>query len=499
MNSSENCQNCASTDQISIAGKTFCANCGTAAAATANNESIIGGATPSQIASTTQPNIGMAASTDTVAAAPPVPSPNNDDIVNSLTASLSGKPTQPTINASDTATPKNSQTAEQATSSSWVMDTATADSTKPADIASVSESQATPSIPTSPSINKFTPSANITDLRPPNQANSQPASPSLPTQVTAPPSPVVDINIPSSSTPIQPQTQPGNEIASLDSKDEDVFSDDQFNQLSTPTTVRPPEVDNLSTKPTTTPVVVPMDTIRPVTNTITPSQPNQSIPSSQPVVNTPLPAAVTPVNPESVVPSASNTTPGIIQPQTPQQENPTAVAGIPGAIDTPMPAPKKKSSLGKKGAKVATVTLTMAGLLLLGGYVWQVNYPNLALKVASSKAGINASIPGYLPSGWQISNNISSGPGSISYQIGSADGKATATVNESKTDWDSQALAENYVSNKSDKYLSLQAAGLTIYVYGNQASWVNNGTWYRIEGDNTNLSQDQLIRMATSL
>lgn len=509
MNLSDNCQNCSSSDQISIAGKTFCANCGTAAASASGNEGVVGGAAPSHSSNNLQPSIGMAPSTDVSSSSPTsTASTNGDDIVSSLTASLSGKPAEPTTattKSPDTNTPPS--TNSQSTTP-WVMDTPAA-TTPPATPPTPTPEPTT--APVSSSINKFTPSANITDLRPVanNPANTLvPQTPSVAVPQTS--NPAVDSMTQSSSnTPDNlPDTHTqSSELASLDSKDEHVFSDDQFNLLANSDNERPAAVQELSTKPSTPPVVVPMDTIRSVaTPTLAPTQvttftasPQTPSPPAQAPVAQPLTQPV--LNPDSintVAASASTTTPGVIEPQSNTlTENPST--GLPGVPDEPMPVAKKKSSLGKKSAKAATVTLTMAGLLLLGAYVWQVNYPNLALKVASSKAGINASMPGYLPNGWQVSNNISSGPGTISYQIGSADGKASATVNESKTDWDSQALAENYVSNKSDKYLSLQAAGLTIYVYGNQASWVNNGTWYRIEGDNTNLSQDQLIRMATSL
>jgi hypothetical protein len=153
-----------------------------------------------------------------------------------------------------------------------------------------------------------------------------------------------------------------------------------------------------------------------------------------------------------------------------------------------------------KGVRASSVALSLVGLLLVGGYIWQVNYPNLALKVAGSKAGISANFPGYVPNGWKLSGNIQSSPGNISYNIANAKGGKSLQVSESKTNWDSQALAENYVAPKAENYLALQAQGLTIYLYdGNQASWVNNGTWYRVEGSGHGLSQDQVIKLATSL
>ncbi len=514
MNSTDNCQNCSSSEQISIAGKTFCANCGTATASAVGNEVIDGGTTPNPSIHSYSPSIGMAPSTDvaTTNTGTGTTSTNDgDDIVNSLTATLSGKPVEPTNQVSTTDTPTSTQSAdENQSASSWIIETPTA-SPSTDNIAPTAEQQPAPQAPsmTTPpsSINKFTPSTNITDLRPVAQ-NNQP-TPQPNSSVTPPNSNSVDTVITNAPSSVAPGlNSPGNEIASLDSKDEEVFSDDQFNQLANSGNERPAAVKDLNTKPAPAPVVVPMDTIRPVAAQTSAASaiPAPVAASVQPIATTQPAATQQPkpqplLNPDAInsaSASVSTVTPGVVQPESNLQPEPT-LTSTPSLPDEPLLPPKKKSSLGKKGAKAATVTLTMAGLLLLGAYVWQVNYPNLALKVASSKAGINASIPGYLPSGWQVSNNISSSPGTISYQISSADGRASATVNQSKTDWDSQALAENYVSNKSDKYLSLQAAGLTIYVYGNQASWVNNGTWYRIEGDNTNLSQDQLIRMATSL
>lgn len=468
-------------------------------ASASSNENVIGGAAPNQSSNSFQPSVGMAPSSDATAVAPPA----NDDIVSSLTATLSSKPVEPS-NTNNVSTNSESQPVEPNTPSQWVMDGQTTTSSTPVDEPIASLSATPPS-----SIKKFHPSANITDLRPLAKIDTAPTPPQAPTTPTEATNPSIDAVTPAQNPQTDSSTT-SNEIASLDSKDEHVFSDDQFNQLANSSTERPAAVQDLTTKAATPPVVVPMDTIRPVAtavpntdqsvataNHVTP----QAIQTPQPIAEQPVAPVQPTLNPNAINTAAASTstiTPGVIQPET-TVVNQAPATGIPGMVDEPILTPKKKSSLGKKSAKAATVTLTMAGLLLLGAYVWQVNYPNLALKVASSKAGINASIPSYLPSGWQVSNNISSGPGTISYQIGSADGKASATVNESKTDWDSQALAENYVSNKSDKYLSLQAAGLTIYVYGNQASWVNNGTWYRIEGDNTSLSQDQLIRMATSL
>lgn len=218
------------------------------------------------------------------------------------------------------------------------------------------------------------------------------------------------------------------------------------------------------------------------------------------------PQTASPVSPQ-VSPGMTGNTPVAVAPVQPNTTAPQQPAAASVATSSSAPAtsasgsnPVQPAPAPAKGLKASSVALSLVGLLLIGGYIWQVNYPNLALKVAGSKAGISANFPGYIPNGWKLSGNIQSSPGNISYNIANNKNGTSLQVSESKTEWDSQALAENYVAPKASNYLALQAQGLTIYLYdGNQASWVNNGTWYRIEGSASGLSQDQIIKVATSL
>lgn len=489
MNTSDNCQNCDSKDKVTIAGKTFCANCGSVAQDRATQNT-----TPIFAALPTVPSIPK--STGGITSSALNANTANSDLVTSLTTSLSQ-------NTEDTNTtqPTPANTAPVPASK------------PPVDSQSVNQ----------PSIDSVTRPIQVSSIKKFAQAPTQvePSSQVVPTQPTTdivkPPQPL-DLSISSANTSVaqipatittDPQTRKpenlGSELTSLSSKDEDVFSDAQFHELSQTSNERPIDIDNLSQKPTPQPLQPEVNSDITPQNAVIPQVGVSSATSQQKTTTVPMSdirpqqvPAVAPIQSQMMSPAPTS----VVQPnpqfamQPAAQPSPAVAAMIDqGQINTVTPKEKK---LAKKGAKVGTVALTAVGLLLLGAYVWQVNYPNLALKVASGKAGINATVPNYLPNGWQISGNINSSPGLVSYQLNSKDGKK-ATINESKTDWDSQALAENYVNNQSDKYLALQAAGLTIYVYNNQASWVNNGTWYRIEGTDTGLSQDQLIRMATSL
>jgi hypothetical protein len=463
---SDNCQNCSSKDKVTIAGKSFCANCGTADATTTSAPTSTQVPDPPAVPARPAGSITDSAMSSNAA---------NNDLVASLTNSLSGNST------SDQPAGQLSQPQSVATIESTTIPTpATTTDASPANVP-------TPPVTNSTNIRKFSGNISAVTSQPNDVLDLSPTKPIAPNNINTGNS-VSDI-----SKPTNKPENIGSELPTLDGKDEHVFSDAQFHALTQDTNDRPVDIAKLSQKPNP-------QTLQPASNpsTVATQPVSQASPTSVQSMDIKKPSM--PPGPAQVMPTIATTpsTPNVSPTPVPPQQPAIATVVDQTTTDTSLASTVKPNTLTKKGAKVGTVAMTAVGLLLLGAYVWQVNYPNLALKVASGKAGINASVPNYLPSGWQISGNISSSPGIVSYQLSSGDGKK-ATVNESKTDWDSQALAENYITNQSDKYTALQADGLTIYVYGNQASWINKGTWYRIEGANTGLSQDQLIRMATSL
>lgn len=166
-------------------------------------------------------------------------------------------------------------------------------------------------------------------------------------------------------------------------------------------------------------------------------------------------------------------------------------------------APNASNDLSAKSIltsfKPANVALSIIGIIILGIYIWQVNYSSIALRFAASKSGLSANVPGYIPTGWQLSNKFQAEPGRLTFSLVSPDSKSSIAINQVKSNWNTQDLLENFVLAKSDSYLALQSQGTTIYIYGkSQASWVEDGKWYRIEGDN-NLSHDDLVKLASSI
>lgn len=148
-------------------------------------------------------------------------------------------------------------------------------------------------------------------------------------------------------------------------------------------------------------------------------------------------------------------------------------------------------------ARPTAVVMTVIGLALLGVFLWQMNATDVQVKLASIRAGLTASVPGFVPGGWSKAQSLKASDGGVSYEL-VKDGK-TLKVEQQKTNWDSQAVLEQFVLKHSTDYLALQSQGLTIYMYGdNQAAWVNQGTFYTLSGDH-GIEQDDIIRMATSL
>ncbi len=149
-----------------------------------------------------------------------------------------------------------------------------------------------------------------------------------------------------------------------------------------------------------------------------------------------------------------------------------------------------------RAASVFAIALLVA---LFAGYITYLNIPNLSLKIAASRAGIDATMPGYRPAGFSIAGpiNYSEGLVTISFQSNSDD--RSFDIVERKSSWDSESLQANYVERETPNYVTFQDRGLTIYIYsGSNATWVDGGIWYTIEGE-SQLNSEQLLKIAASM
>lgn len=160
--------------------------------------------------------------------------------------------------------------------------------------------------------------------------------------------------------------------------------------------------------------------------------------------------------------------------------------------------PAKKSFLQKhtRGLSVASASLAV---IMVAGYITYANLPNLSVRIASANAGVDATYPTYQPSGYSLNGPVAFDSGEVSMKFTANAGPQEFTVEQSKTNWDSSALLENLVKAQAkDDYSTYTDSGLTIYVYGTNAAWVNGGVLHTIEGD-APLTNDQIRRIATSM
>lgn len=163
---------------------------------------------------------------------------------------------------------------------------------------------------------------------------------------------------------------------------------------------------------------------------------------------------------------------------------------------------KKSSRIGKRlGVSKKTVNIGAAALalLLLVGFFTYQNLSKISMEIASSRAGIDATLPGYSPSGFALSGPIQYGEGFVTFNLTSNSDGNNIAFTEKKSSWNSQALADNFLAANNHEYQTYEQKGKTIYLYGDSnATWVSGGIWYNVQSDSL-LYNDQLLKITASL
>lgn len=147
-----------------------------------------------------------------------------------------------------------------------------------------------------------------------------------------------------------------------------------------------------------------------------------------------------------------------------------------------------------------SVGATLLAIVLLTAFVaWQ-KVPQVAMRVAATRAHVNAHIPGYVPSGFSFAGPVHYDQGSVSvnYQA-NGNTSRTFTLTQKSSNLDSKSLADSVVPKNTQVQTSV-VQGTTVYIYGenNDAAWANHGVTYTIH-DTANLNSDQLLKIAGSL
>lgn len=158
-----------------------------------------------------------------------------------------------------------------------------------------------------------------------------------------------------------------------------------------------------------------------------------------------------------------------------------------------------KLSLLKRHPRLFSATSAALVVVFLAGYLTYINLPGISVHVAAIQAGINATLPSYHPSGYNLNGPVAYSSGEVSMDFAANASSNKFTLKQSKSSWDSESLLQNLVSKKvGDDYAAFSEKGLTLYVYGNDAAWVNDGILHTIQSTAT-LSNEQLRKIATSM
>ncbi|MDB5175215.1 MAG: hypothetical protein JWM81_73 [Candidatus Saccharibacteria bacterium] len=174
-----------------------------------------------------------------------------------------------------------------------------------------------------------------------------------------------------------------------------------------------------------------------------------------------------------------------------------AIAAASATTQPPLKNVKlSKSTRRKRTAGLATVGLA---LVLLGGFITYQNVPNIKLQMASSRAGFKAALPEKRPPGFSMAA-LSYKPGTVDVQFNSNSDTRSFAIKQTASSWDSQALRDVFLTAAAGQagYHTVETNGQTVYLYGNNATWVNGGIWYQVK-TNGSLSDRQLVDLAASM
>jgi len=167
--------------------------------------------------------------------------------------------------------------------------------------------------------------------------------------------------------------------------------------------------------------------------------------------------------------------------------------------------PKRVGRIHKLTKKISTkskfinVTAVLLSSLVVVGFIAYQNVPNISIRLASAKTGVHASLPDYKPAGFTLGRSVQTSPGQVVISFRSNSDDRNFSIAQSTSNWNSDTLRDNFVASAGQQYQRITTTnGKTVYVYGDSnATWVDGGVWYKIEG-NSALSSSQLLKIASS-
>lgn len=160
----------------------------------------------------------------------------------------------------------------------------------------------------------------------------------------------------------------------------------------------------------------------------------------------------------------------------------------------------KEREVEKKRIRMVTIVTTAIAVFGIIIYFLYISLPSLSIGIANAKSGLEASLPSFIPSGYN-SNGLAYNEGSdIIMNFKSTSSDKNFSLKQTKSSWDSSAV-KNMVSKESNnQFTTTEKNGLTIFTYNQNTSalWVNGGILYRISS-NSSLDISDISQIALSL
>lgn len=168
-------------------------------------------------------------------------------------------------------------------------------------------------------------------------------------------------------------------------------------------------------------------------------------------------------------------------------------------IKTKTASSSKTLAKHNKGARVFFAFLCSSAVVAALFFVVQSNMPDISIKVAAMQTGIQATYPSYVPRDYRLSGVYTAQDNSVAMDF-LGPNQAKFTLTEEKLPWDSTALLNRFVKPKwGEDFTTIKEQGITIYISGSNAAWVNAGIVYKITNFNGELTKKQIKNIVTSL
>lgn len=199
----------------------------------------------------------------------------------------------------------------------------------------------------------------------------------------------------------------------------------------------------------------------------------------------------------AAIPAVNMTTSSVESAFSRMSEDPKAKQVV--AATQPKNVKPVKKSIHKKSTRLAFALFCSTAVVASLFFIAQTNMPDISVRVAAMQTGIQATYPSYIPREYRLSGVYTTQDNSVAMDF-TGPNQAKFTLTEEKLPWDSNALLNRYVKTKwGENYDSVREQGITIYISGSNAAWVNAGIVYKINNFQGELTKKQIKNIVTSL